>query len=235
MSVRGSASTKSPGVPASGLEPFTGISPTRDAILEAVYRRAVQQLAEAAGRLIETEAPIEALRAWMGLFIDYIATKKIIAPALNALTDPSALFATSGMQIKSAIATLVERAAAQGDIQPDVNPIDLLYALVGFANANSAPDWEPRARRLVNILIAGLKPPARVGLALAVAPAEQYPCPADQHQQRRRRTPSDTGRRSGAPSRPVRPIADAWPRRNPARGNRGRNGSPRRHGPLAGG
>jgi len=136
--------------------------PTRDAILEAVYRRAVQQLAEAAGRLIETEAPIEALRAWMGLFIDYIATKKIIAPALNALTDPSALFATSGMQIKSAIATLVERAAAQGDIQPDVNPIDLLYALVGFANANSAPDWEPRARRLVNILIAGLKPPARV-------------------------------------------------------------------------
>ena len=136
--------------------------PTRDAILEAVYRRAVQQLAEAADRLIETEAPIEALRAWMGLFIDYIATKKIIAPALNALTDPSALFATSGMQIKSAIATLVERAAAQGDIQPDVNPIDLLYALVGFANANSAPDWEPRARRLVNILIAGLKPPARV-------------------------------------------------------------------------
>jgi len=136
--------------------------PTRDAILEAVYRRAVQQLAEAADQLLETEPPIEALRAWMGLFIDYIATKRIIAPALNALTGgPSALLATSGTQIKSAVAMLVEHAAAQGDIQPDVNPIDLLYALVGFANANSTPDWEPRARRLINILIAGLKPPTR--------------------------------------------------------------------------
>jgi AcrR family transcriptional regulator len=132
--------------------------PTRDAVLEAVYRREVQQLAEAAGRLLETQAPVAALRAWMGLFIDYIATKKIIAPALNSLTGGTAvLFASSGVLIKSAVTLLVERAVAAGDIRRDVDPIDLLYALVGFANANNGPGWEPSARRLLDILIAGLQ------------------------------------------------------------------------------
>ena len=54
--------------------------PTRDAIVEAVYRREVQQLADAAPRLIESLPPAEALRAWMRLFIDYIAAKRVIAP-----------------------------------------------------------------------------------------------------------------------------------------------------------
>jgi AcrR family transcriptional regulator len=132
--------------------------PTRDVILEAVYRREVQQLAEAAARLLETEEPVEALRQWMGLFIDYIATKQIIVPALNTLTGgTSQLFAASGTQIKSAVTLLVERGVASGDVRSDIAPIDLLYALVGFANVNSGPDWEPRVRRLIDILIAGIR------------------------------------------------------------------------------
>jgi hypothetical protein len=59
--------------------------------------------------------------------------------------------------IKSAVTLLVDRAVAAGDIRRDVDPIDLLYALVGFANANNGPGWEPSARRLLDILIAGLK------------------------------------------------------------------------------
>ena len=132
--------------------------PTRGAMLEAVYRREVTQIAEAAARLLETKTPVEALRAWMGLLIDYIATKKIIAPALNSLTGGTAeLFASSGVLIKSAVSLLVDRAVAAGEIRRDIDPIDLLYALVGFANANNAPGWEPSARRLIDILIAGLK------------------------------------------------------------------------------
>jgi AcrR family transcriptional regulator len=133
--------------------------PTRDAIVEAVYRREVQQIAEAAGRLAATLTPVEALRAWMRLFIDYIATKKIIAPALSSLTGgTSELFASSGTQIKAALSRLVERAVATGEVQTDVDPLDLLYALVGFANVKSGPGWQASARRLIDILIAGLKP-----------------------------------------------------------------------------
>jgi AcrR family transcriptional regulator len=59
--------------------------PSRDELLEAVYRTEVEKLAAAEQKFAETMSPIQALRAWMFLFIDYIATKKIIAPALNTM------------------------------------------------------------------------------------------------------------------------------------------------------
>jgi AcrR family transcriptional regulator len=132
--------------------------PTRDAVVEAVYRREVQQLADAAPRLIESMAPAEALRAWMRLFIDYIAAKRVIAPALKSLVGGgSALYADSSARINQAMALLVERARASGDIRPNADSADLLRALIGFAYVNSAPDWEASARRLIDLLIDGLK------------------------------------------------------------------------------
>jgi AcrR family transcriptional regulator len=132
--------------------------PTRDAIVEAVYRREVQQLADAAPRLVDALPPAEALRAWMRVFIDYIAAKKVIAPALKSLVGGgSALYADSSARINGAIALLVERARASGDIRPDADSADLLRALIGFAYVNSAPDWEASALRLIDLLIDGLK------------------------------------------------------------------------------
>jgi AcrR family transcriptional regulator len=133
--------------------------PTRDALLEAVYRTEVENLAEAERKFAATMAPIEALRAWMLLFVDYIATKQIIAPALNTLVGgPSKLFDASGALIKGAINGLVERAVASGDIRPDLDPLDLLRALIGVSNVASTPDWAQSARRLVEILILGSQP-----------------------------------------------------------------------------
>jgi AcrR family transcriptional regulator len=132
--------------------------PTRDAIVEAVYRREVQQLADSAPRLADALPPAEALRAWMRVFIDYIAAKKVIAPALKSLVGGgSALYADSGARINGAIALLVERARASGDIRPDADSADLLRALIGFAYVNSAPDWEASALRLIDLLIDGLR------------------------------------------------------------------------------
>src|SRR5271167_2756862 len=85
--------------------------PTREALLEAVYRTEVEKLAAAERELAETLSPIEALRAWMLLFVDYIAAKQIIAPALNtSVGGPSKLFDSSGALIKGAINSLVGRA-----------------------------------------------------------------------------------------------------------------------------
>jgi hypothetical protein len=95
----------------------------------------------------------------MLLFVDYIATKQLIAPALNSLVEgPSKLFQSSGTMIKEAIHSLVQRAIASGDIRPDLDPLDLLRALVGVSNVSSTPDWPSSARRLVQILIAGSRP-----------------------------------------------------------------------------
>jgi len=133
--------------------------PSRDELLEAVYRTEVERLAAAEQKFAETMPPMEALRAWMLLFVDYIATKKIIAPALNNLVGgTSKVFEASYAQIWEAIRALVKRAIKSGDIRKDLDPIDLLRALIGVANVASSPDWQQSARRLVDILIAGSRP-----------------------------------------------------------------------------
>ena len=133
--------------------------PTREALLEAVYRTEVEKLAAAERKLAQDLSPVEALRAWMLLFVDYFATKKIIAPALNTLVGgPSKVFEASAAQIKGAIHALVERAIESGDIRSDLDPLDLLRALIGVSNVASGPDWQQSARRLVDILITGSRP-----------------------------------------------------------------------------
>src|ERR1700739_1464880 len=82
--------------------------PTRDALIEAVYRTEVEKLAAAERRFSETMPPVQALRAWMLLFIDYIAAKHIIAPALNSVVGgPSKLYEGSRGLIQGAIGELV--------------------------------------------------------------------------------------------------------------------------------
>jgi len=133
--------------------------PTRDALIEAVYRTEVEKLAAAERRFAEAMSPIEALRAWMLLFVDYIAAKHIIAPALNTLVGgPSKLYEGSRAQVQGAIDALVKRAIKNGDIRRDLEPFDLLRALIGVSNVASGPDWQQSARRLVDILITGSRP-----------------------------------------------------------------------------
>ena len=136
--------------------------PTREALIEAVYRTEVQKLAAAERNFAETMAPIDALRAWMLLFVDYIAAKQIIVPALNTLLgDPSKLYEGSRPQIQAAIEALVKRAIKSGDMRKDIEPFDLLRALIGVSHVASTPDWRQSARRLVDILITGSRPVKR--------------------------------------------------------------------------
>ena len=133
--------------------------PTRDALIEAVYRSEVEKLAAAERRFAGAMSPIEALRAWMLLFVDYIATKQIIASALNAYVGgPSKLYEGSRAQIQGAIDALVKRAIKNGDMRRDLDPFDLLRALIGVSHVASGPDWQQSARRLVDILITGSRP-----------------------------------------------------------------------------
>ena len=136
--------------------------PSRDALLEAVYRIEVEKLAVAEREFAGSMLPVEALRAWMLLFVDYFATKQLIAPALNNIVGGSSkLFESAGDQIKGAINGLVKRAIEHGDVRPDLEPLDLLRALIGVANVMSAPDWAQSAKRLVDILILGSRPANR--------------------------------------------------------------------------
>lgn len=136
--------------------------PTRDALIEAVYRTEVEKLAQAEQKFSESMPPVEALRAWMLLFVDYIAAKHLIAPVLNTFVGgPNKLYECSRGHVQGAIERLVYRAQESGDIRKDLIPFDLLRALIGVSNVASTPDWQQSARRLVDILIAGSRPNAR--------------------------------------------------------------------------
>jgi AcrR family transcriptional regulator len=133
--------------------------PTRDALIEAVYHAQVEKLAAAAQDFARTMPPLEALRAWMRLFVDHIAAKQIIAPALNTLAGgPTKLYESSRGQIQGAISALTKRAIQSGDLRRDLEPFDLLRALIGVAHLTSDPGWQQSAKRLVDILISGSRP-----------------------------------------------------------------------------
>jgi AcrR family transcriptional regulator len=132
--------------------------PTRDALIEAVYRNETEQLVAAAARLAEARAPAAALREWLLLFVDYMATKHDIYEALNSIVGGTAeLYSASTEQMKRAIATLIDRAVASGEVRLDVDPLDLLRALAGVANLSAGPDGKEAAKRMVDILIAGIR------------------------------------------------------------------------------
>jgi AcrR family transcriptional regulator len=132
--------------------------PTRDALVAAVYRNETEQLVAAADWLAATHPPVTALREWLLLFVDYIATKHGMSEVLNSIVDgTSDLYSASTAQVKQAIAKLVDRAVLSGDIRLELDPLDLLRALAGVANIGLGPDGERAAKSMVDILIAGVR------------------------------------------------------------------------------
>jgi len=130
--------------------------PNRDALIEAVYQGEVEKLAASARQYAKTMPPVEALRRWMLLFVDYIAAKHIIAPALNSLTGgPSRLYQGSHGLMKEAVEMLVQRGIQSKELRPDIEPFDLLRALIGVAHIATGANWQQSAKKLVDILIAG--------------------------------------------------------------------------------
>jgi AcrR family transcriptional regulator len=132
---------------------------TRDDLLATVYITEVEKLAAAQKKLSAELPPIEALRAWLLVFIDYIAAKKIIAPALNAMAGgPSRVFQQTTQVMEEAAHALASHAIASGDLRPDVDPIDLMRAIYGLSTGGSADDWPAKARKFVDILLQGSRP-----------------------------------------------------------------------------
>ena len=133
--------------------------PTRDALIEAVYRSEVEKLTDAGQRFTGTMPPLAALRAWMLLFIDHVADKKLILPAMDTVAGGSMRLIEGARSIvHGAFLTLVQRAIDSGDLRADTDPDDFVRALIGIFHTMAMPGWEPSARRIVDILIAGSRP-----------------------------------------------------------------------------
>ena len=137
--------------------------PTRLALLEAVYRDNVARLAAEGDRLRATQPPGEALVAWLGEFVGYVAIKRGLATALTrGLGNDADIFAQSHAVMKRTGDALLADAVAAGAIRPDVALMDLLRlaGAIGAA-ADNSPEGPALSTRLLKLAVEGVRPGGR--------------------------------------------------------------------------
>jgi AcrR family transcriptional regulator len=138
--------------------------PTRDALIEAVYRHNVELLCAGADELRATLPPDEALAQFMQRFVAYVATKKGLAVYLKSVIGAdSDLFQSSQARVSETIASLVAAAADAGKIRPDVDGMDLLRALSGVCMMTDQAGGPEHGVRVATLLMDGLRYGAPVG------------------------------------------------------------------------
>jgi AcrR family transcriptional regulator len=132
--------------------------PTREALIEAVYRREVEGLVAAAAELSRTREPDEALAEWMRRFVGYMATKRGMRDSLRLLLESnSPLFAETSGLVPRTFRDLMAKAVGSGRIRSDADSTDVLHALSSIYSSNDGPDWQERSQRLVGLIMDGLR------------------------------------------------------------------------------
>jgi AcrR family transcriptional regulator len=132
--------------------------PTREALVEAVYRTQLAILCDVVPDLLETMPPDRALRVWMDRFVDYMTTKRGMAGALRAVIATGGNpFAQSRALMLTAVTTLLDAGAAAGTVRSDVQPGDVLMSLSGMSLATGEPAQHEQVGRLLDLLMDGLR------------------------------------------------------------------------------
>ena len=132
--------------------------PTRDALIEAAYRNELTRLCDAVPELLGAQSPDKALRAWMDRYIDYMATKRGMASALQAVIDSGGNpYAHSRDRLTGALGTLLSAGVDAGTLRGDVAAADVFAALSGISLSAGRPEQREQAGRLLDLLLAGLR------------------------------------------------------------------------------
>jgi AcrR family transcriptional regulator len=133
--------------------------PTRESLVDAVYRDQVQRLTFGARELLGELAPAEAMRRWMDLFAEWVATKRGMLDTLLVMIDSGEIaHAETRDELISVIATILDAGSAAGDIRSDTNADDVAAGLVGILTVAGALGQEAQAARLLDLLMDGLRP-----------------------------------------------------------------------------
>lgn len=132
--------------------------PTREALVEEAYRQEVEQLVTAARELLEELPPDAALEAWMDRFLDYVGAKRGMADALQAAAASGSTVHTGGRaRILEALAGLLDAGIAAGTIRPDADADVVLRAMMGVWAMTERPGWIDQARKLLGLVLDGLR------------------------------------------------------------------------------
>lgn len=133
--------------------------PTRESLVDAIYRDQVGRLTKGARDLLEELPPAAAMRRWMDLFGDWIATKNGMLETLLAMIESGEIaHGETRAELLAAITVILEAGGERGDLRRDVTAEDIAAALIGTFTVAPRPEHEPKAARLLDLLMDGLRP-----------------------------------------------------------------------------
>lgn len=132
--------------------------PSREALIDAVYHTELERLCNSAAELLDTSPPDVALRAWMGHYADFVATKRGMAEALRVAIASGAITSSQTRQrLSAAIQTVLDAGAEAGTLRGDVLAGDISASLAGVMLASGAPEHRQQANRMLDLLMAGIR------------------------------------------------------------------------------
>jgi AcrR family transcriptional regulator len=128
--------------------------PNREALVEAVYRAELAEVAAAAEQLLERHPPKTALRRWMDRYAGFVAAKRGMAESLHAIFDSGAMEPSQTRDsIAGAVDLLLRAGAEAGELRSDVPADDVVSGLIGIFLTSGSP---AQMARLLDLLVAGI-------------------------------------------------------------------------------
>lgn len=128
--------------------------PSREALVEAIFRTELAEVAAAAGQLLDRHPPQVALRRWMDRYAGFVAAKRGMAETLHAIFDSGAMEpGHTRDSITGAVDLLLRAGADDGSLRDDVRADDVVSSLIGIFLASGSPE---QTGRMLDLLVAGI-------------------------------------------------------------------------------
>ncbi|MDG9715556.1 TetR/AcrR family transcriptional regulator [Streptomyces sp. DH24] len=136
--------------------------PSREALVLEIYRHEMRQVADSAAQLLESRPPDRALREWMDRFAEFAMAKAGLAEAIRqAVSAPGSPGRPGNTPVMEAAELLLRANESAGTIRPGVTADDFVLAIAGLWQIDPRGDWRPRATRLLDLVMDGLRAGAR--------------------------------------------------------------------------
>jgi AcrR family transcriptional regulator len=132
--------------------------PNREALVEAVYRAELAEVAAAAEQLLKRHPPKTALRRWMDRYASFVAAKRGMAESLHAIFDSGVMEPSQTRDsIVGAVDMLLRAGVDDGILRSDVQADDVVSSLIGIFLASGSPE---QTGRMLDLLVAGVVAPS---------------------------------------------------------------------------
>jgi AcrR family transcriptional regulator len=128
--------------------------PTREALVEALYRQELDELCASPAKLLNTLPPELALRAWMDRFRGYVIAKREMAETLRAVFASGA-FTIPGIreELSAAVQQILDAGATDHTLRADVHAEDVVASVVGMCTATSLAGGHEQLERMLDLLV----------------------------------------------------------------------------------